>query len=367
MSDLSSSSKMATPKCQPHVSVYFDSQTLENENKNLFKSGPGYVGHSLWAPEKGDWRSLPWENDGRILVNSGDQVELLSNVCRHRQAIMYKGNGNSNSIICPLHHWTYNLKGELMGAPHFSKQPCSKLPRYDLQEWRGLLFNSQKNMTEMLKDVPFLEHLNFSDYCLDSVKLSTLNYNWKTFVEVYLEDYHVEPFHPGLGQFVDCSNLKWYYGDHWSIQTVGINAGLRKPGTTTYKKWHKAVTQFNNGVEPDYGAIWMCLYPNITVEWYPNVLVISTLHPISPQETLNVVEFYYPEEIYHFERDFIQAEQAAYMETAKEDDEIALRMDAGRKILLDRGENDAGPYQSPMEDGMLHFHEWYANNMSDLI
>jgi choline monooxygenase len=44
------------------------------------------------------------------------------------------------------------------------------------------------------------------------------------------------------------------------------------------------------------------------------------------------------------------------METAKEDDEIALRMDAagarykqGKRI---------GPYQSPMEDGMQHFHEF---------
>jgi choline monooxygenase len=24
-----------------------------------------------------------------------------------------------------------------------------------------------------------------------------------------------------------------------------------------------------------------------------------------------------------------------------------------------RGVNETGPYQSPMEDGMQHFHEWY--------
>ncbi len=363
MSDLSSSSKMTTPTCQPHVSVYFDTQTFQNEKEKLFKTGPSYVGHSLWVPEKGDWRSLPWENDGRILVNSGNQIELLSNICRHRQAIMLKGHGNSENIICPLHHWTYDLKGELMGAPHFNQQPCAKLPNYPLQHWRGLLFNSPQNIAEELKQVPFLKHINFSNYCLDSIKLNTMNCNWKTFIEVYLEDYHVDPFHPGLGRFVDCSDLKWYYGEQWSIQTVGINSGLRKPGSQTYKQWHQAVTEFNHGVEPDYGAIWMCFYPNITVEWYPNVLVISTLHPISPQQTLNVIEFYYPEEIHYFERRFIEAEQAAYFETAEEDDEIALRMDAGRKTLYDRGQNDTGPYQSPMEDGMLHFHEWYAKRM----
>ena len=46
------------------------------------------------------------------------------------------------------------------------------------------------------------------------------------------------------------------------------------------------------------------------------------------------------------------------METAVED-EIGERMDAGRLALLRRGVSDSGPYQSPMEDGMLHFHEWY--------
>ena len=76
-----------------------------------------------------------------------------------------------------------------------------------------------------------------------------------------------------------------------------------------------------------------------------------------------MVEFYYPEEIAAFEREFVEAEQAAYCETCAEDDEIALRMDAGRKALMERGDDEAGPYQSPMEDGMQHFHEWYRRRM----
>jgi len=26
--------------------------------------------------------------------------------------------------------------------------------------------------------------------------------------------------------------------------------------------------------------------------------------------------------------------------------------------------NEVGPYQSPMEDGMQHFHEWYRNKIA---
>ena len=32
--------------------------------------------------------------------------------------------------------------------------------------------------------------------------------------------------------------------------------------------------------------------------------------------------------------------------------------------LLARGDNEVGPYQSPMEDGMQHFHEWYREAMN---
>ena len=43
------------------------------------------------------------------------------------------------------------------------------------------------------------------------------------------------------------------------------------------------------------------------VEWYPHVLVVSTLHPKGPQKTLTVVEFYYPEDIHAFEREFVRS------------------------------------------------------------
>ncbi|MEK9720233.1 MAG: SRPBCC family protein, partial [Quisquiliibacterium sp.] len=60
----------------------------------------------------------------------------------------------------------------------------------------------------------------------------------------------------------------------------------------------------------------------------------------------------------------VQAERAAYIETCAEDDEIALRMDAGRRALHERGVSDAGPYQSPMEDGMQHFHEFLRRELA---
>src|SRR5215470_7892858 len=99
------------------------------------------------------------------------------------------------------------------------------------------------------------------------------------------------------------------------------------------------------------------------LEWYAHVLIVSTLIPRAVDRTTNVVEFYYPEDIGLFEREFVEAEQAAYMETAVEDDEIALRMDAGRRALYKQGRSEEGPYQSPMEDGLQHFHEFFRTQL----
>jgi choline monooxygenase len=373
MSDLSLQLQQAAS--QLPVSSYFDPVLFRREIKMLFSRGPRYLGHALSVPNTGDYYALPQEGEGRALLRTPKGVELISNVCRHRQAVILKGRGSlpsssGGNIVCPLHRWTYSgghgddCAGTLLGAPHFAQDPCLNLNNYALQEWNGLLF--EKNGVDVARQLAGMgprAELDFEGMVLDHVELHECHYNWKTFIEVYLEDYHVGPFHPGLGNFVTCEDLRWEFKENYSVQTVGVANRLGKPGSDVYKRWHGALMSFRNGEPPKYGAIWLTYYPHIMVEWYPHVLTISTLYPVSPDRTLNVVEFYYPEEIAAFEREFVEAQRAAYMETCVEDDEIAERMDAGRKALLARGDNEVGPYQSPMEDGMQHFHEWYRKQM----
>ena len=103
----------------------------------LFARGPRYLGHELAVPEVGDYYALPQEGEGRALVRTPTGVELISNVCRHRQAVMLRGRGNTGAnIVCPLHRWTYDLRGQLIGAPHFADDPClnlRQLPAADLE------------------------------------------------------------------------------------------------------------------------------------------------------------------------------------------------------------------------------------------
>ncbi len=375
MSDVATLSRLAPAVSQLPVDWYFDARIYELEKKLIFDAGPGYVGHQLMVPEAGNYRSLEWKDHGQMLLNGGAAGEhagiwQMSNVCRHRQAIMLQGSGTlQGNVVFPIHRWTYDTAGQLIGAPHFPQNPCLNLNKAKLENWNGLLFKGPRSANADLAGMNVAGEFDFSGYKLDHVEMHECNYNWKTFIEVYLEDYHVVPYHPGLGNFVTCDDLSWQFGEWYSVQKVGITSLLKDSSSGVYNRWQKVVREYygDRGQTPPQGAVWLTYYPNIMVEWYPHVLVVSTLIPQGPDKTMNVVEFYYPEEIVDFEREFIEAERAAYMETAIEDDDIGERMDRGRKALLAEGRNEVGPYQSPMEDGMQHFHEFYRRIMQEQI
>jgi choline monooxygenase len=365
MSDLATLRQVAPARCQLPVSWYFDPEIFARERKLLFATGPNYVGHELMVPNPGDFHTLATIDHAKMLVRHDAGVELLSNVCRHRQALMLEGRGNVPNIVCPLHRWTYDLRGELLGAPHFPESPCVRLASTPLKNWNGLLFAGPGDPREDLAGLSVRDDFDFSGYVLDKVVVEDYPVNWKTFMEVYLELYHVEPYHPGLSQFADCGNFRIEYGRNWSVQVIAAKAGLARPGTPVYGKWHRACLAQLGGEPPKQGALWMTYYPNIMLEWYPHVLVVSTAIPRSPALTTNVVEFYYPEEIALFEREFIDAEQAAYDETAREDGLLCERLERGRRALYEQGLDDAGPYQSPMEDAEVHFHEWLRAGLGE--
>src|SRR3546814_10671939 len=97
---------------------------------------------------------------------------------------------------------------------------CLNLSKTPLQNWNGLLFERNGvDVAGILSQLSVTKDLDFSGYMLDHIEVHDCDYNWKTFIEVYLEDYHVEPFHPGLGNLVSCEDLTWEFGEQYSVQT----------------------------------------------------------------------------------------------------------------------------------------------------
>ena len=369
MSDLASQLALTRTPTHLPLSWYFDPKVAEIEQKLLFDRGPGYVGHAMMAPQPGDYRVLDWREHGAgwMLVNNDGRHDMVSNVCRHRQAVMLKGAGQlpGGTITCPVHRWTYDARGKHIGRAAFPGPPVPRpaeagpaaVARHALQR------AARHRAATWPAWVP-------RGSSTSRATCSTRSRSWTTTSTGRPSSRSTSrtttsrPFHPGLGHFVTCDDLKWEYGDWYSVQTVGVNKALSQPGSAVYAQWHEQVLKYRHGEPPPHGAIWLTYYPNIMVEWYPHVLVISTLWPRGPEKCANVVEFYYPEEIALFEREFVEAEQKAYDETAVEDKEICDRMTQGRRALWREGREEHGPYQSPMEDGMVHFHEFMRREIA---
>ena len=146
MSSIASIAHLRRATSQLPVSSYCSPDVYAAEQRQLFARAPGYAGHELMVPNVGDYCVLEWRDNAEALIRNPQGVELVSNICRHRQAIMLKGRGNAANIVCPIHRWTYDLKGELLGAPRFADNPCLNLGRSPLQNWNGLLFDGKRDV-----------------------------------------------------------------------------------------------------------------------------------------------------------------------------------------------------------------------------
>ena len=144
MNDVVRRAHLLSTQPQLPVQAYFDENLFRREMA-MFERQARYVGHRLWVPEAGDWRTLAHEDNARVLVHGREGVQLLSNVCRHRQALILGGHAGAvtagpahgrlspqsgGHIVCPLHRWTYTDTGELVGAPPNAPNSMSRAMRW---------------------------------------------------------------------------------------------------------------------------------------------------------------------------------------------------------------------------------------------
>ena len=344
------------------IKYYIESSIQEKELQNLFTKGFKYRGHALMANDPGRYISLPHTNDRWMLVNDEGSHKLLSNVCLHRQSQLVEGQGSKKFISCRVHCWTYKLDGTLKSAPQFKTKPEGKLETRDLSNWNGLLFEGRIPDLDLEK-CGISDHVNFDGFFFHKVESTTYDYNWKTFSEIYLENYHVFSMHPGLRNFVTPSDLEWYFGEDYSVQKVGLGSNLDIYGSDVYKEWQNQVKSVFGDELPRYGAIWIYLYPNIMIEWYPHTMAISTVYPISPNKCVNHVEYYYKKEVFEKHPDFYQSIEKVYEETAREDEEACLLLERGRASLHLNNESETGPCEPFLEAGVQHFYDWIHKNL----
>jgi choline monooxygenase len=343
------------------TSWYFDRDLLEIERRELFAAGPKFVGHHSLVPNQGDYVVLGGHNAGQVLVRNAGRAQLISNVCRHRQAEMLTGTGCVKNIVCPVHNWAYDLDGRQVAAPHFPENPCLDLARTELVEWNGLLFAGPRDVRCELASLDGWTELSVADYIQVRVDEEEHDLNWKVFLEIYLEDYHIGVVHPGFRAFVDSNDLRGAFqtvgGERFFCEQVSVRWPPAPAGSPLFGEFQKILLDILGGARPPFAAIWLCLFNGQLLEWYPFSTVVTTYLPLSPTRTRLRSEYYVDRRIAETRRDFVEVGLAVLDEVTGEDQAAGLTLQRGRQALYERGEDWQGPYQAPMEQGIRRFHD----------
>ena len=180
---------------------------VKTEEQALFRSGWIGIGrHDQWQTS-GNYSALEIAGVRFIVLRDGNKaLRAYANSCRHRGSALLEGTGCVKAISCPFHRWTYGLDGQLRGAPRMPRDESFDKSQFGLVEFStaergGFAFVSfEKNPCDI--------DAWLGDFCdvhapwsMDSLVLTRrvefeVHCNWKGFLEVFNEYYHLPFVHP---------------------------------------------------------------------------------------------------------------------------------------------------------------------------
>src|SRR5262249_53023998 len=109
--------------------------------------------------------------------------------------------------------------------------------------------------------------------------------NWKTYVDNYLEGFHLPTVHPALNRELDFNAYTVEPRDGYVRQFSPIRGA--QVGDETPRRYQEA----GEDLTTDY--FWV--FPNWMLNCYPDNISLNMIFPVGPERTLAVFDFYLPE------------------------------------------------------------------------
>lgn len=280
-----------------------------------------------------------------LLLVRGDDGELraLHNVCRHRAGPLALCDGRgARRLRCHYHGWTYALDGQLLSAPEMDgaegfEIDATRLPRAHVKVWRGLVFATLDD------DAPPPDQLfdgmdsrlgkqSIEQYACLAHESYEVNCNWKTYLDNYLEGYHVPHIHPELNRMLDYRSYVVETSRWHSLQHSPLESGENLYGTGE--------------------ALYWFVWPNTMLNVMPGRMQTNRVVPLGPERCRIDFDYYYPEgdsnaHLRH-EQDRVFSDLVQ-----RQDIEICEIVQTG----LASGSYAAGRLNPLRENGVHHFHE----------
>ncbi len=355
--------------CIPPL-FYTNEKILEIEKNILFKQQWICIGHVKFLKKAGDFITKEILNTPVIIIRDKSlQIRVFANVCRHRSAKLLEGNGNTKGIICPFHSWSYNLEGKLKGVPNMSeakdfKKEDLSLKEFPSEEKLGLCFVHFGENTETLDDqIDNFEYIH-SKWPMDKL-LSTrersfnVNCNWKAFLEVFNEYYHLPFVHPEtIGDVYQLPNFPDKTKGSFTSQygkTSGTGALLENEQEYALPE----MPGLNSDVINSVRYTW--IFPNLTFAIGNDALWIYEVHPIGPESCKVFQTTCFPESTIKLDS-FENLSKQYYhrMDAAIEEDIPALE---NQQAGLRNPYAEQGRFSPLLEANVVSFANWYARKL----
>lgn len=237
---------------------YRDPAQWQAERTSVFARSWQFLGHESALAEPGSWIAETLAGYPVVVLRDDDgALKGFHNVCRHRAGPLTLGPSGRchGAFVCRYHGWRYAFDGRLKlardfgPAAGFDPRDFSLFP-IQVAVWRGLVFVRLDEADDPLEGwvAPLetrLRGVDWSDLKIALVRAHPLACNWKTYVENYLEGYHVPVLHPSLDAEIDSAGYRVSMDGHVALH----EAPQRKPAAV-------------------YGGLWAWLWPNLGVNVY---------------------------------------------------------------------------------------------------
>lgn len=265
-------------------SVYTSDDFLKRELSDIFAKDWFCVGRASALAASGDYVTLELAGQPIIVLRAGDgALRAMSNVCRHRMSTLLEGRGNTRSIVCPYHAWTYNLDGSLRGAPAMTQNEgfCKsdyQLPDVRCEEWLGWVFvslnpDSPPVASQLSKVADMVSDYDMTHYTETFFETHVWDTNWKVLAENFMESYHLPVCHAGtigglskLEEMI-CPPGEDAFNYHTILKDESLKIAMAHPNNTRMKGERRRTTYL------------LAIYPSLMITLTPGYFWYLTLHP----------------------------------------------------------------------------------------
>ena len=266
----------------------YTSQDFHNaELENVFKTSWFCVGRASALAQPGDYVTCELAGQPIIVLRDKDNVlRAYSNVCRHRMSTLLHGRGNTKSIVCPYHAWTYNLDGSLRGAPAMNgnKAFCKdhySLPDIGCQDWLGWVFitlnpNATPVAEELREVADLVAGYDMTNYTETFFEEHLWDTNWKVLAENFMESYHLPVCHAGtigglskLDEMI-CPPGRKAFNYHTILKDESLTIAMAHPNNDRLEGDARRTTYL------------LAIYPSLLITLTPGYFWYLSLHPKGP-------------------------------------------------------------------------------------